>query len=399
MTIYEIERGVLSILLIDNEKFKELTLEEEHFKDETNRKVFKTINKLYKQNGIVDVKTIHLLVKDKKAFLDYIIEIFSLELTNLNFWHYQDILIENNKEDKIKTLSTSYVNNVINKETFLENVNAIENQYAKNNLYKQFNPDDIYDLITQGQSFLRFYNYNTFNKKIQFLKNTMNIIGARPSIGKSAFALNMFSDLISDYRCIYFNMEMTEHDIWSRLVSINTRIPLNKFKKDKLSDSETGLIKTYLKTMEGKDYNIINGSKSLNQMRKIIINEQRKGHTIVFVDYVGYVFTKENHNDRERIGEVARELQMLTKDYDITVFCLAQINREGEKEPTMANLKDSGELEQSAHTVLLLHDTTDNDNATEVDIDLKIAKNRSGRKGRLKMHFDKNTQRFTEIEL
>ena len=117
----------------------------------------------------------------------------------------------------------------------------------------------------------------------------------------------------------------------------------------------------------------------------------------MFVDYIGYVYTKENQNDRERIGEAMRELQMLSKDYNVTIFVLAQINREGNEEPGLIYLKDSGELEQTAHAVLILHNPDKNLDNSMPELKILIPKNRNGQLGYLKMIYNKKTQKFTEV--
>lgn len=394
MNYEDVEKSILSILIQYNDKFKELSVNEEHFNNIQNRSVFTLINKVYKDNGMVDIKTLHLIAKDKKRYVDYVGELVMLEFTPVNFWHYQDLLIERWKDQQTKKLLMEYTNNSFDRNDLIVKVNDIDNQYAKVNFNKEFNAEDIYGLITTKSTNLHFTNYNSFNKKIQFLQNTFNVVGARTGIGKSAFALNMMSGLIDNYRCVYVNTEMTEKDIWSRLVGINTNTEI-----DRIEENEK-MSKIYLKTMENiKDrFKIINGSQTLSNLRSILINEQRKGHTIVFIDYIGYIYTNPKHDDRERIGTIARELQSMTKDYDLTIICLAQINRVGNETPKLIHLKDSGELEQSAHIVLLLHD--ENKEETEYDdkvkIDVIVAKNRSGRKGKLEFDFLKQKQKFIE---
>lgn len=396
MNTYELEQSILSIILLDNNKIKELILEEKHFGDETNRKVFKMLLDVYEKYSVIDTKTLSHIVKSKDELFKYLNELWSVEYTTANFFHYQELLIEKYKDKKIKEEVLKYSKEELTKEEFVLSVNKIDNEYSKNNVYQEFSNEDIYNLITTDKEILKFMVFSNMQSKIKFMKNTFNVISARPSVGKSAFALNLFSDLLNNYRCLYFNMEMNEKEIYQRIISINTKVPIKDFVK--MSANQSNIVKAYLSSLKAKseDFKIINGSQNIKNLKQTIIKEQRKGHTIVFVDYIGYVFTKESHNDRERIGEVARELQMLTKDCDITVFCLSQINREGAKTPSMENLKDSGELEQSAHSVLILHDEKDDVNDLNPEIDLIISKNRSGRKGKIKLEFEKEKQIFKE---
>ena len=141
---------------------------------------------------------------------------------------------------------------------------------------------------------------------------------------------------------------------------------------------------------------IYNGSKNVKALRTILTKESKKEHCIAFIDYIGYVYSSNSsQGDRERIGEVVREIQNMTKDLNITVFIVAQINRNGDEEPGLVNLKDSGELEQTAHCVMIIHNPDkDNPNNQTPEVKVLVPKNRGGRLGSLKMIFDKPTQRF-----
>ena len=99
------------------------------------------------------------------------------------------------------------------------------------------------------------------------------------------------------------------------------------------------------------------------------------------------------------MGEIVRALQIMTKDYHCTIFLLAQINREGVIKPTVENLKDTGELEQSGHCVLLLSDLESTSQNDVHRMEIYIGKNRSGlRGGLLHFDFDRTIQKFKEVK-
>ena len=142
-------------------------------------------------------------------------------------------------------------------------------------------------------------------------------------------------------------------------------------------------------------YEVINGSKTVQSIKNKIIKEQREEHTIVFIDYTGYIVGKQGQNDRERIGEAVRELNNITKDYDCTIFLIAQINRNGSDIPTMQDLKDSGEIEQTADTIILIHDDNKENNIDVKEVGLLIPKCRGGKRNiRIPVIFNKPKQRF-----
>ena len=143
------------------------------------------------------------------------------------------------------------------------------------------------------------------------------------------------------------------------------------------------------------NYEVVQGSKTIKSIKSKIIREQRDGHLIVFIDYVGYVKGKVNQNDRERIGEIVREFNDITKDYNCTIFLVAQINRNGSDKPTMQDLKDSGELEQTADTIILIHDQHPEITKSVKPIDLMIPKCRGGKRNiAILAEYDKERQRM-----
>ena len=212
-------------------------------------------------------------------------------------------------------------------------------------------------------------------------------------------ALNIFNDLAStnEYDCVYINMEMPDRDIYRRLVSMNTKIPMWHLEGLEKCSKAGALVMDCLLSFKDKDMKVISHPMDINSIGTVIRNEQKKGkHVIVFIDYLGYIKSAKESNDRERLGKICRDLQIMTKEYDCTIFLLAQINREGADNPTMNNLKDTGELEQSAHSVLLLSEIGNYDVNNDVQfIKLVTGKNRESIKnGKMIMKYYKKIQRF-----
>jgi replicative DNA helicase len=389
-----VENSILSCLIVKPKLFEELLLTEKHFIK--NKDLFKFLQQVYLKYHNLDMT---LLVNEPNCpdnLVSSVSELMDMMIASSNFQSYCEKQLEIYKQYCISYAVTKLENKEIEVQEFINMINQLNNE----NVSVEFShtEEEIYDLISSKKKTILFNRMKQLGSKVNFLENTFNIIAARPSVGKSAFALNMIEDLSQNYRCLYFNMEMTEKEMYERLVSINTKIPISYFTEQ--SKLQMRLIQESIHNLVSRNLKIINGSKSIQAMKSIIINEQKKGHTLVFIDYVGYVTTSnKKSNDRERVGEIVRELQTLTKDYDITIFCLAQINREGTEEPTKENLKDSGELEQSGHAILLLHNNSkDPINAIIPEMKIIVAKNRSGKTGYFTMNYDKRNQRFDEEE-
>lgn len=394
------EEQIIGCLLISPNLMKECYLQPHHFLDKYCRLIFCKMLELYKKNNDIDVALLVDALDNDEYLSTIVFNSMDKVVAPSSFSFYQEKQEEIYKSSKIKDKIEDYDNKQIDYQTLIDNIKSIDNECNSptNNSRTLLNPNEILELITTDKSQLQFTKFNYLQNVLGLMENTVNVIAARTSQGKSAFALNLMNDLSTKYKCLYFNMEMTEKEIYQRLVSINCGVPINDFYKME----EKGLGGRMLKGIEEiqkRNIKIYQGSKSVKGLRTILTKESREEHCIAFIDYVGYVTSsKFNQNDRERIGEVVREIQLMSKELNITIFLIAQINREGNDVPNLTNLKDSGELEQTAHCVMMIHNPEkDNIENQRPIIDLLIPKNRSGQLGKFKLMFDKPCQTFKPV--
>ena len=294
---------------------------------------------------------------------------------------------------KAKEYIVEVENDAITFEEFQSSVSKLGNEYSLGTSSK-WSADKIMVELQRSEEKLQFRTSTFYRDIVQPAKKTVNVIGARTGVGKSAFALNILNDLAERYMCLYFNLEMTEKEIYQRLMAMQSGVPINRF--GKLTDKEKGFLSDAAYRFENKlKFKLYNGSKSIEGIQRIVARETRKEHCIVFVDHIGYITNRKISNTRERIQNTMIELNTMTKDYDCTVFALSQLNRDTDDTPKLINLKDSGEVEQTAHSILLLHDITRDYNASMSEYELICAKNR-GQTGRRKVYFNKYNQKFSE---
>lgn len=389
------EKCILASLLSRSNLFQELVLNEEHFIK--NKTLFKLFRMVYLKNKNLHFSLIISEVKesDRSKLTEVIMELSNHESFPSLFQKYQENQLEKYQEYYILKLADQLQTKEINKDDFFEKLKIINKEYCNANI--KYSADQIEKLITSKDEYLIFDRLKEL-QKINIEKNSFNIIAARPSVGKSAFALNMAEDLSKNYKVVYFSIEMPDKAVFKRLISINSNVPIDHFKTP--SDHQKKLIIESSYEIAERNLKMIFGSKSIDSLRKTIIQEQSESHTVIFIDYIGLIYNlRKTQQDRERIGEIVRELQNLTKDYNITIFCLAQINRAGADEPTKENLKDSGELEQAADTLIILHDQTEIENVAKTprpEIKIIIAKNRNSKIGIINMIFEKSKQKFIE---
>jgi replicative DNA helicase len=231
-----------------------------------------------------------------------------------------------------------------------------------------------------------------------FQNSEFIVIGARPSIGKTALALSMAAN-ISIRRHIstgFFTLEMSDLALVYRLVSSEAMIESNALR--------TGFIKTSdyhdILNASGKIYDAPLHIVDMPNMKLLDLRSQarrlraQQKVEIIFIDYLGLIGFENNFIPRyEQISAISRSLKSLARELDIPIVVLCQLTREAEKEqPNLANLRDSGSIEQDADMVMFLHrervKKKDNEPPKEkegLETDLIIAKQRNGPIGTVRL--------------
>lgn len=264
-----------------------------------------------------------------------------------------------------------------------EQLKRVKQDGSLRNAYQEF----LY-LLDNEQPLLR--TYDVLDK---FLGGGLSggqlvVIGARPAVGKTALGVNMALNILEknkDARVDFFTLEMTEWQLMTRVIAKKARInsmllrqpsklvPMNREKA----------IQVFQETMKqdlhvfGAEYSLLNDIKQAIRKRA----KEKPNQYVAFVDYAGLIrVTDSRKNERQTLNEVTRELKLLTNDLGIAIVLFSQLKRESEsrigenKKPTLADLKESGSLEQDANVVLLLSRNTEQKDI----VDCQIAKNREG---------------------
>lgn len=242
---------------------------------------------------------------------------------------------------------------------------------------------------------------------LQGLKNSdFMILAARPSMGKTAFALNIASYLSikKDTPVAFFSLEMSSNQLIHRIFSSYGLIPLFNLKSGNLDDAHTQkLIKVSNKLAQSKL--IINDEISnLMSLRSIARKLKRENDIkLIIIDYLQLLEGTRRENRNLEISEISRSLKILAKELDIPIIALSQLSRSVEsrqvKKPMLSDLRESGSLEQDADIVMFLYredyynPETENKNITDVI----IAKNRNGPTGTIPVYFHKEYVRFQDL--
>ena len=252
-----------------------------------------------------------------------------------------------------------------------------------------------------------FYSLDILTQGFQ--KSDLIIIAGRPSVGKTAFSLNIAINVIknSGLPVLFFSLEMSKEQIMYRVLSIESTINSTKLKSGKLSKNDWIKLTRILKIFSKLPFFLDDSSNlSLNDIRskiKLILFEQAQ-IGLVIIDYLQLMQNSEikKENRVQELSQITRSLKNLAREFNIPIIAMSQLSRNVEnrvdQKPILSDLRESGSIEQDADLVLMLSRFKSlNSNNLFYETDLLIAKQRNGPIGSIKLRFDQNQTKFLDL--
>ena len=233
MNEHKLEDNLMCCILMKHELINELYVDLDVFEKPITKKMILFFKKFYEMHKNLDFELMINSIKDKhsqEVFLEYCTNIMALEPSPSVFYQYQEQLISQYKDRKILEEIDNFKSNKISNEELLENINTIQNKILITEHKNKVTPDEMIDIVRNKEKIIIFPRFWSLNEKLKIKKKTVNVIGARPSEGKSALALNLFCDLAKDYKCLYFNMEMTEAEVYERMLGIESNLQIKIYR-------------------------------------------------------------------------------------------------------------------------------------------------------------------------
>ena len=255
-----------------------------------------------------------------------------------------------------------------------------------------------------------FSGYEGIDKMLTWFKpGELIILAARPSMGKTAFALNVLNNvaLKQQKTVVFISLEMSSESIVDRILSEVAGVPMYKlngseqmneadFSKIWEANSTLWVAKIFI-----DDRGALTVPELKSKLRKLKI--EKGWLDIVIIDYLQLMHgTSYAGNRVQEISDISRSLKELARELEVPIMALSQLSRAVEqrvdKKPQLSDLRESGAIEQDADAVLMLHreDYYDPDTDKKGATDVCIRKNRNGAVGEVELHFQKEIMRFTE---
>lgn len=246
-------------------------------------------------------------------------------------------------------------------------------------------------------------------------RSDLILIGARPAMGKTSFALNLAHNLVTagKKKVVFFSLEMTNEQLAERLLASQAGVESQKFRTGELQRDEwdrVGQAATIL--VDTELYLVDNSTITVPEMKALV--RQLRDVDCVIIDYLGLINSAEKAENRvQEVTKITKALKVMAKDLNIPVVCCAQLSRGTEgrgksHRPQLSDLRESGSIEQDADVVLFLYrevyyeNEKDDETREEIDKDkteLIIAKNRHGGVGTVPLVFDSEFTRFRAFDI
>lgn len=434
----EAEQSVLGCILMDAECMEDAVAEinAESFYLPQHKAIFSAMMLMYTKSKAIDpVVLVDTLTKSGKYDIsggrEYILQLQQSVPSAVNIGEYIKIVKE---QYYLRTL-INISNDVISKAASGEGEASAILDYAEQMIYnlrqgKEKNGptkisevivNDVYNKLSQitGEDKEKYKGipsgFGMLDKYLTGLnKSDLILIGARPAMGKTSFALNLAQNISMNAgkKCVVFSLEMTKEQLAERLLSAQAGVESQKLKTGELTNDEW--VRLGNAAGQFNDVELYLDDTSAITVPEIKSRLRRmKNVDAVIIDYLGLISSASKKENRvQEVSEITRQLKMMAKDLNIPVICCAQLSRGTEghgknHKPQLADLRESGSIEQDADIVLFLYredyyrNDVAEDKQDEIDAnktELIVAKNRHGATGSIEMTFDKEFTRFRSID-
>ena len=450
------EQALLGAILSNNLALEKVEnfLEPEHFSSKINGLIFKTLKNLISNDQIADLNTLKVFLENDSDFISnggisYLLKISENSISIINSKQYGELIYDLFIRRKLIDLGTDLINDSYS--NYQEQNSNIIIENTESNLYnlttdgdtqkgpKQF--DDILSLTIEYAE--KAYKksdevvglktgLNDFDKKIGGLhKSDLIIVAGRPSMGKTAFATNIASNICNKKskenktNVLFFSLEMSSEQLATRILSELSQISSEGIRTGNLS--KTDFEKIVIASEKLKDLSLfIDDSPALTissirtRSRRL---KRKKGLDLIIIDYLQLISGESknlNDNRVKEISDITRGLKAIAKELNIPVVALSQLSRKveerEEKRPQLADLRESGSIEQDADLVVFLYREeyylarTEPPEGTEKHVmwtskmekvhniaEAIVAKHRHGPISRVKLHFNATNTKFSDL--
>ena len=365
-------------------------------------------------------------VYDKIGGLEYLMQLANATISANNTGEYISIIRNKSLARKVikvgEEISNDAYDSSVSVDEMLENVERKVTEVTRSKTSADFKTgEEIFDATIKHIQAIqeagtaitgvktKFRDLDS--KTAGFQKGDLIIVAARPSMGKTALALNlaMNSAEITPGAVAIFSLEMPAEQVATRILVANSGVEIQKLRTGQLNDEDWSKVNEATQRLKQMNFFIddtpgIKVSEMYAKARKLA---QDEGLYMIVVDYIQLIqATGKSDSRQQEVSEISRRLKAMARELNVPLIALSQLSRSVEarqdKRPMLSDLRESGALEQDADLVLFLYrdayyNRDENDNSNREDVELLIAKHRNGPTGKVLLAFQKEINAFYGI--
>ncbi|KKX53267.1 replicative DNA helicase [Brevibacillus borstelensis] len=424
----EAERSVLGAILLDGSLIKETKLKPEHFFEEGHRVIFKAMREVEKNEEPIDLVTVVTRLqankKNKSVGAAYLTELAQSVPTTANFSFYEGHVINGWKLRTAIAMVTEFKAGISSSADVqligevIANLSRVDEVAFDADFEIRTALHEVYDeMMTKKSGTVEGIptGYADFDAYTNGLKNQdLIILAARPSVGKTAFALNIGAHACDqeDTVTAIFSLEMDSKSLLKRIVSAHGRIDATKMRDPEKffnEDDHQRLTMAFGAISKWPIFIYDKPAVTINEIRAKLRKLKKKfpdKRLLCIIDYLQLIHpVNPHHNNRaQEISDISRGLKLIARDLKIPVVALSQLSRSVEgrqnKRPMLSDLRESGSIEQDADLIAFLYRDDYYDKKTENKniVEIIIGKQRNGPTGTVELAFLKEYNKFLELD-
>lgn len=427
--VFEIEKRLLSAMMLKKGLvIPEVTniLRAEDFYRPQHQIIFRTMVSLYNKGIIPDVLSVEEALRQsgdlERVDRSYLFGLIDLEFTTERAATDAKVIREKSIRRQLINKSSEIADEAGNETISLEEVlDTAEKKILE--VTSQSNQTGFENLVTViGKAFERIqqiYNHpedmigvptglhDVDTKTNGWQKSDLILLAARPSMGKTALALNMALGAAKKGKTVaIFSLEMSKVQLGNRLISLESGVNSQFLNTGNLSRDDLNAIADAVCRLEDLKIFIDDtaGIRLLEMRSRARQLKHEHGLDLIIIDYLQLMQGGRQENRQQEISEISRSLKAMARELEIPILALSQLSRNvemrAEKKPQLSDLRESGSLEQDADIVMFLYrdEYYNRDDAEKQNIaELIFAKNRNGPTTSINLQFDKNIMRFGDL--
>lgn len=426
--ILSAEKAVLGAIFLDHQIFSDVSefLSSHDFLHVFHQAVFEAMGKLYDANGSIDIVSIENMLSKtddkrvgKKNLTESLVDLTRSTPTTKNVMSYVEIVTEASMRRACVTIAGNLISDVqIGTEDVAYVLDQATDHFMKLS-ERTTNADTMYDSDRALNVTVELLERNFQRRGIQggllgvstgipdldeltlgFCPSDLIIVAARPSMGKTTFALNCFEAGIlnnsTQYPSVFFSLEMPTDQLMFKILSSISRVDLMKFRNGNLEDDDWARVSAAMEFLKsrGNYYIDDDGAMTTSMMRTKLRRLKKKygGISGIYVDYIQLMRSAGEQSNRTiEVGAISGALKGIAKEFKCPVVALSQLNRSlearSDKRPINSDLRESGSLEQDADVILFIYrDEIYNVDSPDVGVaEIIIGKQRNGPLGNVRV--------------